>query len=56
MLSAKLFSAIVAIVVVLAIAGRPHEEAVTSVLNSTIALEMIWYVLVEFQVKMSCRS
>ncbi len=52
----QFFSAIVAIIVVLAIAGWPYDEAVTSVLSTTIALRRIWYVLVKIQVQVSCRS
>jgi hypothetical protein len=54
--SAKLFSTIVAIAVVLAIAGWPHNKAITSILNSNIALQRTWYVLSKFQEKASSRS
>jgi hypothetical protein len=52
----KVFFAIVAIIIVLAIAGWPHDKAVTCILNPTVDLRRIWYVLVKIQVQMSSRS
>jgi hypothetical protein len=54
--SAKKNMAVVAIVVILAIAGWPQNRVVTSVLNSTVALQRTWHVLSQFQEKVSSRS
>jgi hypothetical protein len=50
------FTIIVAIIVILASAGWPHEDAVTCVLNPTVDLRRIWYVSVKTQVQGSSRS
>ncbi len=54
--SKKIFAAIIAIAVVLAITGWPNNGNLTSVLNATIALQRTWYVLLEFQERRSSRS
>jgi hypothetical protein len=50
------FTVIVAIIVILASAGWPHEDTVTCILNPTIDLWRIWYALVETQMQGSSRS
>jgi hypothetical protein len=54
--SKKKNATIVTIAVVLAIAGWPNDGNFTSVLNTTVALQRTWYVLLEFQERQSSRS
>jgi hypothetical protein len=52
----EFFATTVTIAIILAIAGWPNDQDLTSVLDSTIALQRIWYVLSKFQEKASSRS